>query len=101
MPAYVIVDVDVHDPATYETYKAKVSPTIFAHGGKYIVRGGAHATLEGPWEPKRVVVLEVPDRNAVERWWASPEYQEAKAYRQRSSTGSLVVVEGLDRPIVA
>lgn len=95
MPAYVLVDLHVHDPAVYESYKAAVTPTIHAHGGKYLVRGGQHTTLDGTWKPNRLVVLEFPSRAAAEGWFNSPEYKKAKAFRLRSATGSLVLVDGL------
>ena len=60
MPAYVVVQIDIHDPATYERYKAMAPPSIAAYGGRYVVRGGASEVLEGTWRPPRLVVLEFP-----------------------------------------
>ena len=42
MAAYMIVNMEVKDPAAYEAYKAKVPALIARHGGEYLVRGGAH-----------------------------------------------------------
>lgn len=95
MPAYVIVDIEVHDSALYERYKQLAPASIAAHGGKYIARGGKVKVLEGKWEPKRCVILEFPSVAAAERWWNSPEYAEAKTLRQKTSTTSMIVVEGL------
>ena len=95
MATYLIGDIEVHDPAAYETYRQQVPATIAAHGGRYLVRGGAAATLSGAWIPKRMVVLEFPTRAQFEAWWNSPEYQPLRALRESASTGSLVVVEGL------
>jgi uncharacterized protein (DUF1330 family) len=64
------------------------------HGGRFIVRGGAHETLEGDWQPRRIVVLEFPSAGDAKRWHGSQEYAAAMAMRQRASTGSLVLVEG-------
>lgn len=61
MPAYIIVEIDVKDPAVYEDYKVLAPPSIEQYGGRYIVRGGKTETLEGNWVPKRIVVLEFPD----------------------------------------
>ena len=60
MPAYVIADVTVTDPATMEEYRKQVPATIAKYGGRYLVRGGAHQTLEGEWKPSRLVILEFP-----------------------------------------
>jgi len=48
MAAYVLVQVDVRDPATYEQYKKLVPPSLAAYGGRFLVRGGKTETLEGP-----------------------------------------------------
>jgi uncharacterized protein (DUF1330 family) len=95
MPAYVIVEIDVTDPAAYEEYKAKCPPTIEAHGGKYIARGGQAETLEGNWVPKRVVVLQFPSVEAAKTWHASADYGPVKAIRDRTARSRMIVVEGL------
>ena len=95
MPAYIIVDVEIHDPVLYEDYKKMVPPSLPAYGGKFIVRGGRTETLEGEWQPQRIVVLEFLDVEKAKAWWASKGYAEAKALRQRTSHTRMVVVEGL------
>jgi uncharacterized protein (DUF1330 family) len=95
MPAYLIVDVEVTDPEQYEKYKAVAPAAIAKYGGRYLVRGGAHTTLEGSWRPHRMVLLEFPDVEAAKRFYDSPEYREARALRANAGKGSFVVVEGL------
>lgn len=95
MPAYVLVQVDVRDPVAYERYKELAPPSIAAHGGRYLARGGATETLEGSWRPGRLVVLEFPDAGAARAWWHSPEYAEAKALRHRSASSEMLLLEGL------
>jgi uncharacterized protein (DUF1330 family) len=93
--AYLVVDVDVTDPAGFEDYKQQVPATLARYGGRYIIRGGHTETLEGSWKPKRVVILEFPDRTAAKAWWSSSEYAPLKALRQRSARTELVVVDGI------
>ena len=95
MPAYVLVEIDIHDSGVYERYKQLAPPSISKYGGRYIVRGGAAETLEGGWQPKRVVVLEFADVARARAWWSSPEYAEAKALRQSCSQTDMIVVEGV------
>jgi uncharacterized protein (DUF1330 family) len=95
MPAYVIVEVEVTDPAVYDEYKKMVPASLAAYGGKFVVRGGACATLEGSWQPQRVVVLEFPSVARANEWWASNEYRAAKALRQRAAHSKIIVVEGI------
>ena len=94
MPAYVIADIDVHDPDAYGRYAALVPPTLEPFGGTSIVRSFASETLEGDWHPRRLVVLRFPSADHARRWHESEDYKTPKAMRQRASTGSLVLVEG-------
>jgi uncharacterized protein (DUF1330 family) len=94
MPAYVIVETDVHDPEQYERYKAASPGAVAAGGGRFIVRGGEMAVLEGDWQPKRLVVLEFEDLDAAKRWYESPEYQDAKRLREGAAHLRMVAVEG-------
>ena len=95
MPAYVIVDVTVTDQATMDEYRKQVPATIAKYGGRFLVRGGAHQTIEGSWKPNRLVVLEFPSMEQAKRWYDSEEYREPKALRLRAGTANLVMVEGL------
>ena len=94
MPAYIIVQIEVTDPAGYDDYNKIVPASLAAYGGKFAVRGGACETLEGSWQPKRVVVLEFPSMERAKQWWASDEYRDAKALRQRTAKTEMIVVEG-------
>ncbi len=95
MAAYILVDLEVTDPAGFEDYRQQVPATLARYGGRYIVRGGQSETLEGSWTPKRVVVLEFPDRAAAKAWWSSQEYAALKALRQRSARTELILVDGI------
>ncbi|MGD8710038.1 MAG: DUF1330 domain-containing protein [Ectothiorhodospiraceae bacterium] len=95
MAAYVIVDIDVHDPQRYGRYKELAAPTVAAYGGKYIARGGKAESLEGDWDPKRVVILEFESAEAAKQWLESPEYREARALRHETATSRMIVVEGV------
>ena len=95
MAAYVIAHVDVRDPVRYEEYKKMVPPTLVPYGGKFIARGGAVTILEGTWQPKRLVILEFPSADQAKGWWESAAYAPAKALRQATSEGSLVILEGV------
>lgn len=95
MPAYVIAHIDVKDPVRYEDYK-KMSPvSIQKYGGRFIARGGKTEVLEGTWQPKRLVLLEFPTVERAREWWASEDYRPARDLRQATSTGDMIVVEGL------
>lgn len=95
MAAYVIVEIEIQEPADYEIYKIEAAASIAAHAGRYIARGGKAETLEGDWIPKRIVILEFESLERAKTWWASAEYSEARQRRLRSATCRMIAVEGL------
>lgn len=95
MAAYLVVQVDVHDPVKYEDYKKLVPPSLEKFGGRFIARGGKTETLEGNWAPKRFVIVEFPSVEKAKAWWASREYADAKALRQATASTQMILAEGL------
>lgn len=91
----MIVETDIHDPAQYEQYKAASPGAVAAGGGRFVVRGGELAVLEGDWHPSRIVVLEFEDLEAAKRWYASETYQDAKKLREGAARLNMVAVEGV------
>lgn len=96
MSAYVIAEMEVHDPERYEQYKDGVPATLEASGGRFVVRGGEVEHLEGDWQPKRVVVIEFDDLAALKAWWDSPDYRQVKKLREGAATLSVIAVEGVN-----
>lgn len=94
MPAYIIVEVTVHNPTEYENYKKLTPGSLKNYQGKFIVRGGKTVTLEGQWNPQRIVVIEFPTTELANAWWSSKEYAPAKALRQRTAHTKMILVEG-------
>jgi uncharacterized protein (DUF1330 family) len=93
--AYIIADVTVTDPAIMEEYRKRVPATLAPYGGRFIVRGGAHQTVEGDWKPNRLVVLEFPTLEQAQGWYHSEEYREPLAMRLRAGRTNLVIVDGV------
>ena len=96
MKAYCIAYESINDPNTFEEYRHQVMPTVEAHGGRFIVRGGAMTALEGEMPYQRIAVLEFPSRTAAESWYRSPEYQRILPLRSRSTRSQLVLVDGVE-----
>jgi uncharacterized protein (DUF1330 family) len=95
MSAYIIVDLTVTDLPTMEEYRKLVPATLAKYGGRFLVRGGAHQTVEGDWKPNRLVVLEFPTMEQARRWYDSEEYREPKAMRLRAGRANMIMVEGV------
>ena len=95
MTAYVIVDIDVHDPVGYEEYKKLAPAAVELYGGKYIARGGKTEALEGDWSPSRLVILQFENSEQAKKWLNSPEYSEAKRMRHQTAESNMIVIEGI------
>ncbi len=93
---YILAEVEVTDPALYETYRPLASAAIAAFGGKYLVRGGATETLEGGRTPARMVLLEFPSPERAMEWYRSAQYQEALKIRLKAATTEAFLLTGHD-----
>jgi len=94
MPAYIIAQVNVTDPAKYQEYAKLAGPATQKYGGRFLVRGGATETKEGGWQPKRLVVLEFASMEQAKKWYHSPDYAPALAIRTKAARSKVVLVEG-------
>ena len=95
MPAYIIVEIDIHDPVGYEEYKKLAGASVQKYGGKYLVRGGKSEVLEGEWQPKRIVVLEFESPKRAKEWLNCEEYREPRRMRHRTASTNMILVEGM------
>lgn len=95
MSAYLIYDVDIHDPEPYSDFMAQVKPIVESFGGRYLARGGPHEVLEGDWSPTRLVLFEFPDMDTARKLFTSEEYEPLKELRRTCSNGNVVIVQGV------
>ena len=96
MPAYLLVEVEIHDHEEYERYKKLTLASLGPFGGRFLARGGKAETIEGERPPGRIVVVEFPSMEKARQWWSSPGYAEAKLIRQRAATTRMILVEGVN-----
>ena len=94
MAGYIIGQVDVTDAAGFEEYRKLVGPTVEQYGGSYVVRGADTETVEGDWDPKRLVIIRFDSVARAKEWYYSPEYEGPKALRHRAANTQLTFVEG-------
>jgi uncharacterized protein (DUF1330 family) len=96
MTAYVIAEVKVSDPQRYEGYKALSPGAVAAAGGRFLVRGGQTAVLEGGWQPGRIVMLEFEDMAAAKAFYESALYRKAREARAGATElFDMICVEGV------
>jgi uncharacterized protein (DUF1330 family) len=96
-PAYVVAEVDVTDPATFQKYADQVPGTLAPFSGRYLVRGGKTVSLEGE-TPKRIVVIAFESLEKAQAWEGSPAYAAIRPIRHRSAKTRSFIVEGLTPP---
>jgi uncharacterized protein (DUF1330 family) len=86
--AYLVTAIDVHDPETYAKYREKAVAALEPFNKKSLVKSPldeAPVVYEGT-SPGHVVVMEFDSMEDIDRFYNSPEYQEALKYRQAAAT---------------
>lgn len=99
MPAYFIVDLDIHDRAGFGAYVTAVGPVLEKFGAKYLVagpKGDAIEVLEGNWTPKKITLIEFPSKDRALEFFRSSEFREVVGLRHNSARTNLLLVEGVD-----
>ena len=95
MAAYLIVYMTVSNPEQLKKYQAVTPAAVAKYDGRFIVRGGPKVTVEGPDEPRRIVVVEFPTFKRAQEFWDSPDYRAATELRKGAATFSAVIVDGV------
>ena len=95
MAAYLVARIAVHDETGFADYRNRVTPVITAHGGRYVVRGGALETLEGDSPPERLVIVEFPSIDAARLFYRSADYAPVLQSRLASAASDVILVEGV------
>lgn len=96
MPSYVIGQLDIHDPTTYQAYLDGFMPSFQRHGGELLATSNDRTeVLEGAWALPRTVVMRFPSIEHAKAWYHDPEYVELAKIRHRTASANLVVVNGI------
>ncbi|MDP2132170.1 MAG: DUF1330 domain-containing protein [Sulfuritalea sp.] len=91
--AYMVVDARSSDPERMAEYRRLAQIAVEHYGGRYLVRGAPYETLEGSWQPQRLVVLEFPSMDAARSFYDSPEYSAAREARAGVSDFDMLLAE--------
>ena len=94
LPAYVIAEVDITDPTTFQKYSTQVPGTLMPFGGHYIIRRGKTQSIEGD-APKGIVVIAFDSMEKAQSWENSPAYEAIKPIRHSSAKSRVFIAEGL------
>jgi uncharacterized protein (DUF1330 family) len=96
MPAYLVANIEITDPAGFDAYRARVPEVIAQYGGRYVVRGNPPTQIEGGPFFKRLTIVEFSSMEALKAFYDSPEYAPLLAIRTACSKTDLVFMPGMD-----
>lgn len=95
MPAYMIAQIEIHDPDEYQNYLKGFMPIFERYNGRLLVTSSKELhVLEGNWEFPRVVLMEFPSVDLAQSWINDPDYQKLARHRHQSARANLILVEG-------
>jgi uncharacterized protein (DUF1330 family) len=95
-PAYMVAEIEVTDPGTFQTYADETRKGIPAAGGRVIARGGKTLALNGA-APKQIVVIEWESLEKARAYFESQEYKRLIPIRDKGSNFRAFVIEGTAR----
>ncbi|MEM7303864.1 MAG: DUF1330 domain-containing protein [Pseudomonadota bacterium] len=96
MPAYVIGQLDIHDPEAYQAYLGGFMPCFEKHGGELLATSRAETEiLEGSWAMPRTVIMRFPSVEKAKEWHSDPEYLELAKIRHQTASTNLAVIDGI------
>ena len=95
LKGYWIGHVDVLKPEPYAEYARRAKDAVHDHGGRYLVRRGAHQAPEGTWRSIHVMIEFDSYQRALD-CYASDAYQDAKKFREGAANAELLIIEGSD-----
>lgn len=93
--SYMIILAKIKDrDAFIQGYSKATAPLVAKFGGRYIVRAPGGTLLEGSWgDGASVAISEWPNRAAIQAFWDSPEYADAKKLREKISDVQVLVID--------
>jgi uncharacterized protein (DUF1330 family) len=94
MKAYLVLDLSVNDFDGFRKYLAEIPAFIAKHSGKYLVKGAQPTTIEGDWNPERIVIIEFPELEKANAFLTDPQVKELFKVRHNTTTSKLVLVDG-------
>lgn len=95
MRSYMVILAKITDrDAFIKGYSQATAPLVAKFGGRYIMRAPGGTLLEGLWgDGASVAISEWPSHEAIQAFWESPEYQEAKKLRADIADCQVLVID--------
>ena len=92
---YALIDVEITDQAVFAEFSERAPAVVEAHGGRFLVRGGAAEAVKGDWTPHRLVLVEFDSVERAQSWWNSHDRSELGAMLDRCANATVTIVAGV------
>lgn len=103
MTVYALILLNIHSPELFEQYKAAVAPLMGKFEGTLLAADTAPTVIEagkgsssegaGVWPYNHSIITSFPSKEAIERWYWDPAYQEAAKYRWQAAESWLLILK--------
>src|SRR5713226_7746175 len=90
---YIIAEVEVTDPAVYQTYLDRNTPLVASAGGRILSRGEKIVALDGT-PPKRFAIFVFDSVEKAQAYRDLPAYKEIMPIRDKGSKYRSFIVDG-------
>jgi uncharacterized protein (DUF1330 family) len=96
MPAFLIISTQIdleNERNPYNEYIELVKPIVEKYCGKYIVRSEKITYLNNQWKPDRLIIIEFPSKENINKCFSSSEYREIENLRKNTVLSNAIIVE--------
>ena len=93
MSAYFIANIRINNENEYQEYVKHSGEVFNKFNGKYLTVDNNPIVLEGVWEYSRLVLIEFPDKESLEKWYYSDDYQTILKHRLNAADCDTIVVQ--------
>lgn len=94
MSAYILAQIQIHDPVRYRDYTSAFRAQFRDFPGEVLAGDENAIALEGDWPWSKTVILRFETREIARDWYNSAAYQAAAEHRRASSVSNLALVSG-------
>lgn len=91
--ALFVAETNVTNSEALKPYRDQVEATFRPYGGRFLVRGGPVASLEGDSPKGRFVIIEFDSVEKARAWYESSAYQKLKPIRLGAATSRVLILE--------
>ena len=94
MSCYFMANIKVNDAQEYQKYLDGAEEVFARFKGTYLAVDNQPEVLEGSWNYSRVVLIRFENKEDLEAWYGSMEYQEILRYRLSASFCDSLLIHG-------